>query len=237
MLCRARLLARQDAVGLVEDDDRLAALLDQGASTRRVGVHRSRVLSDACGAAFVATHSVTTRSPVGNHPAPPARARPATIVSPDGEGLDHRGRRRDRPRDGAPSRDRGLRRRRRRERRDRARAAALRAAGRLRARPDASRDRRLARDRAGALGGDRDADRRRLGARHRARPRPRARDRRRRLPREAVLAQGADGARPGGRPARGQQRRAAPRGRDRDRGASARPRQRPGVRRRRAAPS
>ena len=117
------------------------------------------------------------------------------------------------------------------------RAPALRAPRRLRPRPDASRHRRLARDRAGARRGDRHADRRRVRARHRARPRARARDRRRRLPREAVLDEGARRPRPRGRPARSQRRGAAARRRDRDRGAAARPRQRAGVRRRHRAPS
>ena len=54
-----------------------------------------------------------------------------------------------------------------------------------------SRHRRLARDRAGAGRGHRHADRRRLGSRDGARPRTRARDRRRRLPRQAVLDEGA----------------------------------------------
>ena len=133
----------------------------------------------------------TTWLPPGYRFAPARGCRTARIRSSDGEGPDHRGRRRHRPRHGPSPGDGGLRHGRRGERRDRPRAPQVRAPGRLRARPHASRSRRLARDRAGARRGDRHADRRRVGARHRARPRARARDRGGRLPREAVLDEGA----------------------------------------------
>ena len=100
------------------------------------------------------------------------------------------------------------------------------------ARPDAPRARRLERDRARAGGGHRHADHRRQRARQGARPRPRARARRRRLPRQALLDEGARraGARRGaaGRPRAG----AGPRRADRDRGAAHRPGQRAGLRQR-----
>ena len=113
------------------------------------------------------------------------------------------------------------------------RAAALRAARRARARPDAARPRRLVADRAGPLRGDRHADPGRLRARHRARPRARAPDRRRRLPRQAVLDEGARRAGRGGRAARRARPARGPRRGARDRGAADRPALGAGLRRRR----
>ena len=119
-----------------------------------------------------------------------------------------------------------------RKRRGRDHAPAVRAAGRLRPRPDAPAPRRLEGDRDGAQRGHRDADRRRQRTGQRAGPDPRARDRGRRLPREAVLDEGARRARARRRTPRRSGAGRSSRRADRARGAARRPAQRPGVRRR-----
>ena len=79
------------------------------------------------------------------------------------------------------------------------------------------------RDRASPRRGHRHADRRRQRARHRARPGARAGDRRRRLPRQAVLDEGARRACRGCGTPRHPRAGSAPRRGDRDRGAPPRP--------------
>ena len=152
-------------------------------------------------------------------------------MAPDGHGAHRRGRRGHRQGDGAPPRRRRLRRRSWvGERRARPRPSPLREARRLRARPDAARSRRLEADRDDPRRGDRHADRRRLRTRHGARPRACARDRGRRLPRQAVLDEGARRARARGDAARRPPRGCAARRADRDRGAAHRPARGAGVR-------
>ena len=154
------------------------------------------------------------------------------MIRANGQGAHRRGRRGHRPRDLGPPRERRLRAARRDSRRDGSRAASLRATGRRRARPDASRPRRLAADRDRARRGDRHADPRRERARHRAGPRQGARARRRRLPRQAVRDAGARCPCASRRAARSSRAGGDPGRPDRGRGASPRPAGGAGLRRR-----